>query len=70
MNKFLISLAEQVGGTYLFAFLGFLLADAAHLSNLSVVKAAAIAAIPAALAVLKGAIAKFVGNPESANLAE
>lgn len=53
--------AERTISTYLQAFLGLLLAGwTTDTVDLSVVQAAAIAAVPAALAVLKGALASKV----------
>lgn len=66
MSAYLIDLAERVGFTYLYAFVSLLLADSTGVLNVDALKAAALAAIPAALAVLKGALARFVGNPETA----
>lgn len=61
---------ERTAATYLEAFLGFLLAAqwVSPLDALSVVQTAAIAGIPAALAVLKAAIAKRFGSSDSASL--
>ena len=70
MNKdYLIDLGERVFFTWVEAFLGLLLVMAVKpeiLSDISVWQTAAIAAVPAALAVLKGGLAKFAGDPESA----
>lgn len=63
--------AERTLATYVEAFLGFLIAAVAitDLSSLQAAGSAALfAAIPAALAVLKSAIAKRVGDPDSAAL--
>jgi hypothetical protein len=57
---------ERAISTYVQAFLGALLA--APMLDLSAAKAAAFAAIPAALAVLKGAVARFVGDSDNASL--
>ena len=69
-KAFLISTAEQVGVTYLASFVGLLLANWSGEINMGVITAAAVSAIPAALAVLKSAIAKLVGNPDSANFTD
>ncbi|MFI1562213.1 holin [Streptomyces sp. NPDC020490] len=53
-------LAERVVATYLEAFVGLLLAGS--VVDLPAAKAAAVAAIPAALAVVKGALSAFVGG--------
>lgn len=62
--KFLTDLVERTVATYLEAFLGLLLAGS--VVDLSAAKAAAVAAIPAGLAVVKGALSSFVGSPKSA----
>lgn len=66
--KFYLSLAEQVVAAYLFSFVGLLLSDGTDLTHVSVLASSAVAAIPAGLMVLKGALAKVVGDPNSANL--
>lgn len=71
-QRFLRDLAERVGATYVQAFLGLLLASGFGVDGtveLSVVVKAAIAAIPAALSLLKGLLARSVGDRESASLA-
>ncbi|MFJ8603378.1 hypothetical protein ACIREM_32670 [Streptomyces shenzhenensis] len=62
--KFFTDLAERTIATYLEAFLGLLLASS--VVDLSTAKAAAIAAIPAGLAVVKGALSAFVGSSSTA----
>lgn len=62
--KFFIDLAERTAATYVEAFLGLLLAGS--IVDLSTARAAAVAAIPAALAVLKGTLSGFIGSPTSA----
>ncbi|MEV5953717.1 holin [Streptomyces sp. NPDC051987] len=62
--KFFVDLAERTVATYLEAFLGLLLAGS--VVDLSAAKAAAVAAIPAGLAVVKGALSAFVGSPTTA----
>jgi di/tricarboxylate transporter len=62
-------IAERTVATYLQALIGLLLAaNWVDGINLSFVQSAAVAAIPAALAVVKGALAQFVGNPDTASL--
>jgi hypothetical protein len=57
MNKaFLLDLTERTVATYAQAFAGLLLADSTHLMSLGTVRAAAVAALPAVLAVVKGAL--------------
>lgn len=68
MSRYLADLAERVAATYATAFLGLLLANGFDLTDLSAVKAAAIASLPAALAVIKGVLAKVVGDPGTAAL--
>lgn len=57
-------LAERVIATYLEAFVGLLLAGS--VVDLSAAKASGVAAIPAGLAVVKGALSAFIGSPSSA----
>lgn len=64
MPRFLLDLAERTIATYLEAFLGLLLAG--PVTDLSAAKAAAVAAIPAALAVLKGALSRILGTSGTA----
>ncbi len=64
----LVDLAERVVATYIQSFLGLLLvADAI---DIGAVKAALVAAAPAALAVVKGVLAKRLGDPESASVVD
>lgn len=63
MKKYLIDLGERVGATFLFAFL-----SALSFTDLSTSRDAIIAGAAAAATVLKGALARFVGDPESAGL--
>lgn len=67
LGKFLISTAEQVLLAYCASFFGLLLTTWSGEINMSVITAAAVSAVPAALAVLKAMVAKFYGNPNSAN---
>ncbi|MFL4904807.1 hypothetical protein ACJ6WF_16870 [Streptomyces sp. MMS24-I2-30] len=62
--KFLTDLAERTISTYLETLLGLLLASS--VVDLSAAKAAAVAAIPAGLAVIKGALSGFLGKPATA----
>ncbi|MFF4380964.1 holin [Kitasatospora sp. NPDC092039] len=68
MRKLIIDLVERTVATYATAFLGLLLADGFDLTSISALKAAALAALPAALTVVKGAVATRVGDPHSAAL--
>ncbi|MER8233463.1 holin [Streptomyces sp. NPDC094049] len=62
MNRLLLDTIERTVGTYAVAFLGLLLADGVDLTSLGAVKAAAVAAVPAALSVLKAAIGSLIGD--------
>ena len=64
--KYLKSLAELVFLTYAATFLGLLTADGFDLTDLSAVKVAATAALPSAIVVIYGALAKLLGNANSA----
>ncbi|MEU0181765.1 holin [Streptomyces sp. NPDC006207] len=66
MPRFVLDVVERTLGTYAVAFLGLLLANGFDLTDLSAVKAAAVAAVPAALTVLKGVIGSLVGDSSSA----
>ncbi|MEU3569405.1 holin [Kitasatospora sp. NPDC036755] len=68
MRKFVLDLVERTAATYVAAFLGLLLADQFDLTSISALKAAAVSALPAALSVLKGAVATRIGDPASAAL--
>lgn len=61
-------LAERTAATYVQAVLGLLLATQAHMLSLGAVRAAAIAAIPAALAAIKAAFALGLGPGGTASL--
>ncbi|HET7736442.1 MAG TPA: hypothetical protein VFK52_10730 [Nocardioidaceae bacterium] len=70
-RKYLIDLAERVLATYFETFLGLLIAawaDVATIGLLSVAELAAVAALPAALAVAKGGVARFRGDRENPSL--
>lgn len=64
--KYLRSLAELTAVTYGTAFLGLVLANDFDLTDIGALKAAATAALPAALAVVYGALARLKGNYNSA----
>ncbi len=69
--RYLLDLAERTAATYFEALLGLLLASGigvAQITDLSFWTKAAVAAIPAGLAVLKGGMAKFVGSANTAAL--
>ncbi|MFE0042065.1 hypothetical protein [Streptomyces albireticuli] len=66
MPKVLVDVLERTLAAYLTTFLGLLLADGFDLTDVSALKAAAIAAVPAALSVIKGAIGTRFGDRTSA----
>ncbi|MFE4519343.1 holin [Kitasatospora sp. NPDC056783] len=66
MRKLIIDLVERTVATYAVAFLGLLLADKFDLTSFTAIKAAAVASLPAALTVVKGAVSTLVGDPKSA----
>jgi hypothetical protein len=63
-----LALFGNVARTFVQGFLGYLLALPIFQLDASVGRAALFAAIPACLAVLKGALASKVGNPTTPNL--
>jgi hypothetical protein len=66
--KLLTDIAERTVLTYVEAFLGLLLAGATtNLVTLTALESAAIAAIPAGLAVVKGAVGSLLGRPGTAS---
>lgn len=71
-RKYLIDLAERVAATYAEALIGLLIVgwgDFGAVSDfLDLGTSAAVAAVPAALAVLKGGIARFRGDRENPSL--
>lgn len=66
-KKFILDALERAGSTYVQALVGFLIANAVAI-NVGTIQSAALAAIPAALSVLKSAIASQFGNSDSASL--
>lgn len=68
--KNLRHLFELTAATWALVFLGLLLATGFDLTDLSALKAAAVAAIPAALQVVYGALATFVGDTKSASFTD
>jgi hypothetical protein len=67
-SRFFRDLLERTLATYAVTLLGLLTAGAVDLTDLGALRAAAIAAIPAGLTVLKGALATLIGDPTSAAL--
>jgi hypothetical protein len=71
-RRYVRDLAERVLSTYVQAFLGLLLASGFGVDgvlDLSLVVKAGVAALPAALSLVKGLLARGVGDKESASLA-
>ena len=68
MKNWLLDAAERVIATYVQAFLGLVIAGGVGAINLGTLRAAAVAAIPAALSVLKAIVASRVGSPDDASL--
>ncbi|MBB4895250.1 hypothetical protein FHS39_004317 [Streptomyces olivoverticillatus] len=65
-SQVLLDIAERTLAAYITTFLGLLIADGFDLTSVSAIKAAAIAALPAALSVIKGAIGARFGDRTSA----
>ena len=63
--KYLARLAELVVGTFVFTWLGLLLAVPSSDWTAAGITKAAVAAIPAALMLIKGAIGHFIGDPNT-----
>jgi hypothetical protein len=68
--KFLKDLAYRTAATYVETVAGLAAANGFNLLDLSAWKTAAVAGLPAAAAVIKGSLAKFVGNPDQASLVD
>lgn len=68
MKTYLADLGERVAEAYLVSFVGLVTVAGFDWLDLASWKAAAIAAAPAAYAVVKGAVAKFVGDRRTASL--
>lgn len=68
MKRFLIDTAERAVATYVEVVIGLLLV--AGQLDLDKIEVALVAAIPAALAVVKAAIASRLGSSDSAALVE
>lgn len=70
-RRYLLDILERTLATYFEVFAGLVIAswaDVADLGLLSVAEAAGIAAIPAALAVLKGGLARLRGDKQEASM--
>lgn len=68
MKKYIKDLAYRTGMTYAETVAGLAAANGFDLLSLSAWKVAAVAALPAAATVIKGALARFVGNRDQAAL--
>lgn len=73
-KRYIVDLVERTVATYLETFIGLLIASgldvAAPLTRMAVVEKAAVAALPAALAVVKSGLARLRGNGDSASMAK
>ena len=71
-TRFLVDLIERTAATYVEVFLGLLIASGlgTPADRMDLITKAAISAIPAALAVVKGGAAKLRGDPDGASLAD
>lgn len=65
-RKVFLDIAERTLAAYVTTFLGIIIADGFDLTSISALKAAAVAALPAALSVIKGAIGSRFGDKDSA----
>lgn len=72
-SRYVLDLAERVASTFTVAFLGTLVAggwfDVNHIRDLSAVQAAVLSGVAAVLSLVKGLVAKWVSNRNSASLA-
>jgi hypothetical protein len=69
--KYVLDLAERVGSTFLLAGASVLVAAGpADLFHASTLQAAGAAGLAAALTLVKGLLARYVGNKDSASLAK
>jgi hypothetical protein len=62
MSRLILDTVERTLAAYATTFLGLLLADSFDLTDLSAVKAAALAALPAALSVVKATVGSLFGD--------
>ena len=68
MNRYLLELVERVGAVYGVTFLALVTTPGFDLTDVSGLRAAGIAAVPAGLMVVYGALAAFVGDRSPALL--
>ena len=66
MSRIVLDVVERTVAAYVTTFLGLLLAVDFNLTDVTALKAAAIASIPAALSVVKGAVGSVLGDPSTA----
>lgn len=68
-RKTLLDIAERATWTYVQSFLGFLLASqiSTAVDKVGVLKGAAVAGLPAVLAILKGGLATLFGDKDTAS---
>jgi hypothetical protein len=66
-GRFFLDLFERALFTYVETLLGLLIATGTDVLDLSKAKAAAIAAIPAGLSVVKSGLSSMVGTPGTAS---
>ena len=64
----LIDIGERAAMTAVQAFLAVLLANAAGMTDMGTLRAAALAGVAAGLSVIKGALASRLGDPATAAL--
>jgi hypothetical protein len=72
-KKFWVDAVERVVATYVETFLGLMIGSAFVDSgklNMGAVTAAAVAALPAALSLIKALVASRLGDPATASLVE
>lgn len=72
-GRYVKDLIERVAATFVVTFLGTLVSggwfDIDQIRDLGAPKAAALAAVAAVLSLIKGVVAKFVADKQSASLA-
>lgn len=73
-KRYIIDLVERTVATYAETFVGLLIASgldvAAPVTRMAIVEKAAVAALPATLAVVKSGLARLRGNGDSASMAK
>ncbi|MFB7473974.1 hypothetical protein [Kitasatospora sp. NPDC056184] len=66
LPRYARDLAERTAATYAESVIGLLLVGG--ITGLSSLQAAAVGGIPAGLALIKGALGRYLGHPETASL--